>query len=124
MSAGERAAEALLQRKDELARNIVADVYADDPALLERYGERGRAKCLQDTRYNLEHLAPALALDEPAMFTGYVRWLADLLAAYGIPAAEIRRSLELTRARLAAELPHEEAQAAAAIIDAGMDALS
>lgn len=123
VSAGERAADVLLARKDELAARITEALYRDDPGLMARYGERGRAKCLQDMRYNLEHLAPALALDEPDMFRKYVRWLVDLLGAHGVPARDVRRSLELTRTTLEEVLGAEEAAMAAVAIDAGMQSI-
>jgi hypothetical protein len=39
-------------------------------------------------RYNIEHLAPAVALRSPAMFAGYAQWLGDLLRSRGIPTDE------------------------------------
>lgn len=123
LSAADAAAEALLERKEELARAITAALYRERPALLEKYGEAGRAKCLQDMRYNLEHLAPAVALGDPALFSRYVTWLRGMLGARGIPADEVRRSLELTRAELAARLPAEQATHADAALAAGLAAL-
>ena len=73
------ASEAILDRKEELAREITQALYDHEPGLLERHGERGRSKCLQDMRYNLEHLAPAVGLDDPALFARYVTWLDQLL---------------------------------------------
>lgn len=123
VTAGERAAEKVLARKEEMAARITEAMYRDDPDLLTRHGERGRAKCLQDMRYNLEHLAPALALDEPDMFRKYVSWLVELLAAHGVPARDVRRSLTLTRTTLAEILDSEEAAAAGRAIDAGMQSV-
>ena len=105
------------------ARAVTDALYAEMSGLMEKYGERGREKCLQDMRYNLEHLAPALALDEPDMFRGYVRWLVELLAAHGVGARDVRRSLELTRTTLAAVFGADEAAAAAGMIDAGMQSI-
>lgn len=123
LSAGERAAQQLLARKEELALRITDVMYREDPSLLARYDQRGRARCLEDMRYNLEHLAPALALDEPAMFSGYVRWLVELLAAHGVPASDVRRSLELTQATLADVLDNDEAAAVSAAIHAGLQSI-
>jgi hypothetical protein len=76
MSAGERCAARLLAEKEGLALAIADALYRERPELAAKYGETGRAKCVQDMRYNLEHLAPAVALDDPSMFAGYARWLA------------------------------------------------
>lgn len=122
-SAGVRASESLLRHEEALARAITDALYARRPDLVDRWGERGRAKCLHDMRHNLEHLAPAVALGEPALFAGYVRWLDDLLRARGIPTDDVRESLELTRDAIAARLPYDEAACASASIDAGLAAL-
>ena len=105
---GASAADALLARKAELAAAITDALYAAMPELQEKHGDRGRAKCLQDMRYNLEHLAPAVALDDPSLFAGYAVWLRDLLASRGVAAAEVGRSLELTREIARARMPAEE----------------
>lgn len=59
-SAGTRAAQALEAHQEALAVEITGALYAEMPELLTKYGERGREKCLQDRRYNLEHLATAI----------------------------------------------------------------
>lgn len=101
----QRAAAFLLEEKESLAREITRRLYESLPGLLERYGEEGRRKCLQDVRYNLEHLAPAVELERPEMFSGYVRWLDGLLRARGVATAELARSLELTEELLGERLP-------------------
>ena len=92
---GRRAAERLLEHQDALARAVTARLYAERPELLARHGERGREKCLQDMRYNVEHLVPAVDLEDPALFATYVRWLTGMLAARGVAADDVTRCLEL-----------------------------
>jgi hypothetical protein len=105
----ESASESLLARKAEIARAVTEALYTEMPELMEKYGETGRRKCLQDMHYNLEHLAPAVALGEPVLFARYVVWLREMLASRGVPADEVRRSLELTAEAVRARLPAEEA---------------
>ncbi len=119
LSAGERASEALLARKEELARRITAITFEADPRLLHRFGEAGRAKCLEDMHYTLEHLAPALALEEPGLFAGYVRWLVKLMASLGIPSTDVQRTLDALRDVLGTELAADEAEVALRTIEAG-----
>jgi|SRR5690606_9000538 len=119
----EAASEALLASKEELARSITTELYQEMPELLEKYGERGRVRCHEDMLYNLEHLAPAVALDEPVLFARYVEWLRDMLAARGIPAGEVRRSLEITRDRVRTRFPADQAKLIAAVLEAGLNAL-
>jgi hypothetical protein len=124
LTAGARAAESLETHREELARATTDALYAAMPALLEKYGEYGRAKCLQDMRHNFDHLAPAAALEDPELFAGYVRWLESLLAARRIPAGEIHRTLELMEEQTRLRLPTDETSVVAACVQAGIDALS
>jgi hypothetical protein len=117
------AADILIERKETLARAITERLYEVRPELGERYGERGRAKCLEDMHYNLEHLAPAVALRSPTMFAGYARWLGDLLRSRGIPIAETALSLELTRETLDGVLSAAHASAVRPCLEAGLAAL-
>ena len=120
---GLRASDYILSHKETLARAITATLYANDGSLLERFGEVGRVKCLQDIHYCLEHLAPAVALHDPAVFARYVSWLEALLAARGIGSRDVRLSLEATRVELADRLPPEESTSVLHCIQAGLDSL-
>ncbi len=123
MTPGERAAAAMLDRLGEIARAVTDALYSENPGLLARYGERGRAKCLQDIRYNVEHLAPAVELDDPPCFARYVAWCDDLLRSRGVPTRDLARSLELVEDELRARLAPDEAAAAAASLRAGLAVL-
>lgn len=123
MSTGRRAADRMIATKEELATSLTAALYADMPHLREKYGERGRQRCHEDMRFNIEHLAPAVALEQPQMFAGYVAWLDDLLRARSVDTAELVRSLELMNELLRARLDPAEAEAAAESIRAGLAVL-
>src|SRR5687767_180492 len=90
------AADYLLREKDAIARDITRAMYEEMPELLQKYGERGREKCLQDMHYNIEHLVPAVDMDDPGMFAGYVEWLDGLLRSRRVDTRELVRCLELT----------------------------
>lgn len=122
-SVAERAAEILLTDKGSLAHAITTALYAEMPGLTEKYGEKGRTRCLEDMRHHLEHLAPAVALAEPALFVRYVTWLRDLLGARGVPTTEVRRSLELTRTLVGERMPADAAELVAYALSAGPRAL-
>ncbi len=124
LTAGERAAESLAARREELARATTDSLYAADPTLLERYGESGRAKCLQDMRHNFDHLVPAAALADPSLFERYVRWLEGLLAARKIPTSDIRRTLEVMEEQTKLRLPADEAAILGECLRVGVAALS
>lgn len=116
------ASEALIARKEELAREITAALYAAHPEWMDRYGPAGRDKCLQDMRYTIEHLAPAVALAEPQLFAGYCRWLVDLLRPRGIPAEHVRDTLAVVGKVLRDRLPPAESPLVLDLVDAGIAA--
>lgn len=122
--AGERAARLLLVDREVLAVEVTAALYAESPALLAHHGERGREKCLQDMRYNIEHLTPAVELADPSMFARYVEWVDALLRSRGVASRDVVRSLQLLRERCAVRYPAGDASTIAAIIDAGLAVLA
>lgn len=115
-----RSAALLMRDRETLAQEVTAALYAESPDLLERHGERGRGKCLQDMGYNIEHLIPAVDLADGAMFARYVEWLDNLLRARNVATRDVIRCLELLRDRCAAQYPAEESFAIAGIIEAGL----
>jgi hypothetical protein len=123
VSTGARAAAALLEQKETIARSVTGLLYAEMPWLVDKYGERGRIKCLQDMRYNLEHLAPAVELEDPSMFARYATWCDGVLRSRGVPTGELARSFQLVASDVASRLPREEAAAVGACLQAGVAAL-
>lgn len=123
LSAAGRAAAALLEHKETIARSVTGLLYAEMPWLQDKYGDRGREKCLQDMRYNLEHLIPSVELEAPDMFARYAAWADGVLRARGVPTGELSRSMEIMRADVAARLPADQAEAVAVCMDAGLRAL-
>jgi hypothetical protein len=93
------------------------------PWLVDKYGERGRLKCLQDMRYNLEYLAPAVEMEDTAMFVRYARWVDGVLRAGGVPTGERARSFELLASDATARLRADEARIVSGCVEAGVIAL-
>jgi hypothetical protein len=120
LESGIRASERILARKETLAAGITEALYERNPSLLERYGVAGREKCLQDMRYNLEHLAPAVDLGDPSLFARYVRWLEGLLRARNVSSADVIDSLHETGRVIRATFPADEARAVEPSIRAGL----
>ena len=117
---GRRAAARLLEHTEAMARAVTERLYAERPELIDRHGERGREKTLQDMRYNIEHLSPAVDLEDAAMFATYVRWLNSVLASRGVASTHVTRCLELLAEEARPRLDDAEAGLVAAIIDAGL----
>lgn len=119
-----RAAAELLARKTSLAQTATDALYADMPELTARYGAVGRERCLEDIRYTIDHLIPAVDLAQPSMFAAYVGWLDDLLRARNVSTREVIRSLELIEEAVRNELAPDEATVIASCLRAGLDSLA
>ena len=118
-----RAAAELLARKASFAQTATDALYAEMPELTDRYGAVGRERCLEDIRYTIDHLIPAVDLAQPSMFATYVAWLDDLLRARNVSTREVIRSLELIEQTVRSQLAPEEANAVASCIRAVLDSL-
>ena len=123
MTVEARAAAELLARKAGLAQTATDALYADMPELMDRYGPVGRERCLEDIRYTIDHLIPAVDLAQPSMFASYVGWLDDLLRARNVSTREVIRSLELIEQVVRSELAPDEANVVATCLRAGLDSL-
>jgi hypothetical protein len=123
LTAGARAAAALLEQKEAIARSTTGLLYAEMPWLVDKYGERGRLKCLQDMRYNVDYLAPAVEFADPELFVRYARWVDGVLRSRGVPTGELARSFELMASDVVARLPPDDARAVSACLEAGVMAL-
>ena len=114
------AAAQLMQHREHLAHEVTDALYRESPDLLARHGERGREKCLQDMRYNIDHLIPAVDMGDGEMFLRYVTWLDGLLRARNVEAKHVVRCLELLRERCAEHLGADEVAEVATIIETGL----
>lgn len=116
----QQVSEAIEARRAELAESIVERQYQAQPDLTVRYGEVGKARCLQDTMHHLSSIAAAIALSAPETFVDYVAWCTTLLATYNIPAADLAMNLICIRDVLGEELPGEAGAVAAEYVEAGL----
>jgi DNA-dependent RNA polymerase auxiliary subunit epsilon len=122
--AGVRAARLLLIDREALAREVTDALYAESPDLLARYGAAGREKCLQDMRYHIEHLTPAVAMGDEGMFAGYDEWVDSLLRARNVPTRDVVRCFQLLADRCIARYPDSDAETIGRILRAGLAVLT
>jgi MerR family transcriptional regulator, light-induced transcriptional regulator len=101
---------AIMTRRDVLAEAITDRQYIVQPELGMRYGDQGRVKCVQDTRYHLDYLAQAIEVGSPTLFTAYIGWAKVMLAGRGIPPEDLALHLECMREVLAEALPNDAMQ--------------
>jgi signal transduction histidine kinase/CheY-like chemotaxis protein len=107
-----------------LGEAIVARQYDLQPGLRERYGEGGRAKCVQDTEYHLAYLAAAVTFSSPALFCDYIAWAKSVLAAFGVEPEDVERHLACLQDVLTEKLPGGIGEAVAPFVDAALRTLS
>ncbi|WP_246337780.1 cobalamin-dependent protein [Azospirillum oleiclasticum] len=117
------AAAEITGRRDELAQAVVSAQFARRPALRDRYGDAGAAKCAEDLRYHILYLAEAVAADSPRLFSEYAAWVKVLFAGLKIPASDLRDSLEILREVVAERVGGPVADVAARCIAAALDGL-
>lgn len=114
------ASRAIDAKRGTLAEAMTARQYQLQPELALRYGEAGRAKCLQDAHFHLAYLAEAIAAESPALFTDYVAWAKVMLDSRGIPASDFAVNLGVLRDVLGQHLPAEAAALAAGFVESGL----
>jgi methanogenic corrinoid protein MtbC1 len=95
----------IVERQEDLAREIVERHWQLRPSLEQLYGKQGRARCLEDARYHLRYLSEAIWAREPALFVHYVTWAKTMLLARNIPVEDLLANLEVMLDVLGKQLP-------------------
>ncbi|MDM5318285.1 hypothetical protein QUF49_20085 [Fictibacillus sp. b24] len=67
-----------------MVERVTEKIYEKDPTLVERYGDKGRAKCIEDNHHHFKHLETAYELDNSTFFTEYAVWLNGILQKFGM----------------------------------------
>ncbi|OOE07023.1 hypothetical protein [Fictibacillus arsenicus] len=67
-----------------MVERVTEKIYENDPSLLDRYGEKGRTKCIDDNHHHFKHLETAYELDNEEFFTDYALWLDGILQKFGM----------------------------------------
>jgi hypothetical protein len=67
-----------------MVERVTEKIYENDPTLIDRYGDKGRAKCIEDNHHHFKHLETAYELDNSTFFTDYAVWLDGILQKFGM----------------------------------------
>jgi signal transduction histidine kinase/methanogenic corrinoid protein MtbC1 len=110
-------------RRGALAAMIVDRQYSLDPFLRERYGENGREKCIEDTRFHLAHLSSALLASSPSLFADYVGWVGSVMHVAGIRLQDVRMNLACLRDVCAENFPEGMESGAARYVELALERL-
>jgi len=105
---------------DEISRAAVERLYTLRPQLVEFYGPKGKARCVEDMAHHVRHLAIALWAGEPELFADYAAWATRVMTAYGVETTHIRASLEALNEIVRTRLDELDADAAGACIGAAI----
>jgi MerR family transcriptional regulator, light-induced transcriptional regulator len=105
---------------ERIAQAAVAKDYARRPALLAKYGDRGRTMYLQDSRFHIFYLADAIRFGRPSIFKDYLAWLAEVLSARGVAPEELSENLKCVRDALIETLTPASLPAVLAVFEAAL----
>lgn len=90
------------------------------PELSEKYGLRGRKKCIEDSVFHLHYLAEAVAAYSPKIFSNYVAWAKVMLVSRGIDWREFAANLEQMARVLRGNAPTEHQPVFDSIIEVAL----
>ncbi|MFJ4717348.1 B12-binding domain-containing protein [Streptomyces sp. NPDC088785] len=88
------------QTRRQPVQQTLADVEDGFPAM-RAYTEYQRERTAEDIDHLVTHLAAALYVDDPALFTRFITWTADILTARHVPAHSLLPAIGSLRRRLA-----------------------
>jgi methanogenic corrinoid protein MtbC1 len=114
----------IIERQEDLAREIVERHWQLKPGLEQLYGKQGWAKCLEDARYHLRYLSEAVGAREPALFVHYVTWAKTMLLARNIPVEDLVANLGVMLDVLEKELPTSMQRPAMDYVKSGIGSLT
>ncbi|MFG6116967.1 hypothetical protein ACGTN9_17585 [Halobacillus sp. MO56] len=73
-----------VSEKQKLVELVVDDIYQAYPELIERFGESGRLRTLEDNHHHLDHLDTAFQMGNSTFFLDYTNWLNTVLTSRGV----------------------------------------
>ncbi|MYT22430.1 cobalamin-binding protein, partial [Streptomyces sp. SID7760] len=103
--------------RPRLVREVMAELEDAYPAVRD-YTDAQRERTAEDVSHIVEFLTAALYTDDEELFTGFLLWTAEVLAARGVPSASLLPALTLLGRRLV-DFPR-----AVAMLRAGADRLT
>ncbi|MFT9849202.1 globin family protein [Aneurinibacillus sp. REN35] len=99
------------EQKEQLLDHIVQRIYEIYPDLEEKYGERGKQKCREDSEHHFHHLATAYEMDNDQFFIDYTLWLNNVLTSRGMNPSHIISNYQILQDVLCDILPYKQEQA-------------
>src|SRR3954452_4300761 len=118
------AGRAIHSRRRAISEAVVERQYAASPGLGDRYGVRGREKCVEDTEFHLAHLSGALLASSPALFADYIGWASGVMTVAAVRPEDVRENLACLRDTLGERMPEDQGRIAANYVGAALGRLA
>ncbi|MET9368987.1 cobalamin B12-binding domain-containing protein [Streptomyces griseoflavus] len=84
----------VVRSRSRLVKQVLVDLESRFPAL-RAYSDAQRERTAEDLVHIMDFLATALYLDDAEVFTGFLRWTAEVLTARGVPVRSLRSGLDI-----------------------------
>ncbi len=117
------ASEWVNENVTSLAAEIAERHFAAQPALLEKYGAKGKQKCRDDAAFHLHYLSEAISANSTRIFVDYIGWAKIMLVSRGIESYDLEQTLEFTKVVLVGTASPADGAVFASFIDAALIAL-
>ncbi len=112
-------ARAIEKAKHAVAESVTEEFFLRHPDWLERYGDLGRVRGIEDAKYHIDFLSGAIESGSTAPFEDYARWCSRMLASRGIGPEFVAENFQQIDEFLKPELSEESAEMISHFIEAG-----
>src|SRR5690348_15311602 len=113
----------LIENVTTLAEEITEHQFLTQPALLEKYGLKGKQKCTDDAALHLHYLSEAVSANSTRIFADYIGWAKIMLINRGIEWHDLEQTLDAMKRVLLKSASRDEGALLAKFIDAALDLL-
>src|SRR6476660_7747602 len=114
------ASEWVNENVTSLAAEITDRHFAAQPALLEKYGAKGKQKCRDDAAFHLHYLSEAISANSTRIFVDYIGWAKIMLVSRGIESYDLEQTLEFMKVVLVGTASPADGAVFATFIDAAL----
>ncbi|MFB9329115.1 hypothetical protein ACFFSY_24530 [Paenibacillus aurantiacus] len=101
-----------------IIQDVTDGIYAAFPELMDKYGEAGKRKCIEDNEHHFRYLETSIALGDDKVFTDYALWLNNLLQKRGMKADHVIDNFERIDAAIQDRIPEEKQARMTALLQA------
>jgi methanogenic corrinoid protein MtbC1 len=82
------------QQRRAIAERAVRRYWLRQPSVAERYGDKGRQRCVEDMLYTLVYLEAATVTGSKELFRDYITWLRSIFICFNIDVDDLTGTLE------------------------------